>query len=77
LGDPTDAEGNPKWYEAFKQKIDVLILITGESWRTVEHRRTELARILKFGDGHANEFAKVIHHVKCNVRPGHEKGHEQ
>ncbi|EIN07233.1 Dyp-type peroxidase [Punctularia strigosozonata HHB-11173 SS5] len=54
--------------------IDALILITGERWSTVDHRRAEIFDIFKIGHGHA--CAKVVFTDKCQVRPGAEKGHE-
>ncbi|KIM91350.1 hypothetical protein PILCRDRAFT_57880 [Piloderma croceum F 1598] len=72
LGDPgvvTGTSVDPDWDPRFKEEIDFLILITGDSTSTISERLHQIEKIL------AGSF-KVIIQLEGVVRPGAEKGHE-
>jgi deferrochelatase/peroxidase EfeB len=72
LGDPgvvTGTSVDPNWDPRFKEEINFLILITGESPSTISERLHQIEQIL------AGSF-KVIILLEGVVRPGAEKGHE-
>jgi deferrochelatase/peroxidase EfeB len=72
LGDPgvvTGTSVDPDWDPRFKEEIDFLILITGDSPSTISERLHQIERIL-------TRSFKVIIQLEGVVRPGVEKGHE-
>lgn len=77
LGDPTNPNdpNDPIWIDAFKQEIDLVIDVAGDSWKTVNHQWDKIEEIFGIGTHHSS--VKVIHTIKGNVRPGDEAGHEQ
>ena len=78
LGDKGSTVSNnfvPDWVPAFKQEIDGLILVSGESHLTVEEKLLEIERIFQIGTFNAS-IHKMIS-IVGDVRPGKEKGHEQ
>lgn len=79
LGDKgtTSASGefNPNWVPAFKHDIHGVILITGDSHKTVHEKLAQIEHIF-----HVRAHNALIHEVYRtvgDVRPGKEKGHEQ
>ena len=79
LGDKgtTSASGefNPDWVPAFKHDIHGVILITGDSHKTVHGKLAQIEHIF-----HVRAHNALIHEVYRtvgDVRPGKEKGHEQ
>ncbi|KAG8702638.1 hypothetical protein FRC09_004628 [Ceratobasidium sp. 395] len=60
---------DPDWEQAFKTRMDGLMIVAGESWVTVNNKVTETLK--KFGD-----CVRVVYQLKSSVRPGDEKGHE-
>ncbi|MCJ1437601.1 hypothetical protein MMC27_006988 [Xylographa pallens] len=75
LGDPgsTSASG-PDWIPAFKQHIHGVILVSGESHKTVNEKLAMVKHI--FDAGCHDASIHEVHHIGGNVRPGKEKGHE-
>ena len=77
LGDLGKSSGNtfdPDWLPAFKQDIDGLILITGDSHATVNEKLGEIEGIFAVGkkDASIHEIIRIV----GDVRPGKESGHE-
>jgi deferrochelatase/peroxidase EfeB len=77
LGDPRDParSSEPNWAPEFRQTIDFVILITGETKEHLAERMQEIERI--FGIGTPNPSVKQVIAIQGSVRPGSEKGHEQ
>ena len=76
LGDPgTATSDSPDWVPAFKQGVDGMILVSGESHSTVAEKLAEIERIFFVGAPFAtiHEALRIV----GDVRPGKEKGHEQ
>jgi hypothetical protein len=77
LGDPTDPNkpSEPAWIPEFKESIDLVILITGDS----RERISERAKFIEeaFGIGTSDASVRVILTLDGAVRPGAERGHEQ
>ncbi|KAL5503918.1 DYP1 [Sanghuangporus vaninii] len=73
LGDTgkTDSSGNfvPDWLEPFKNEIDGVILVAGDSRESVQEGDNKVEHVL----GHS---IKEVFKVKGQTRPGKEKGHE-
>lgn len=70
LGDKVGADSLPDWEPAFKEKIDAIILIAGDSHPTVSKKLLEVRAL----------FGLSIHevtHVQGDVRPGAVSAHEQ
>lgn len=76
LADPVNPEDpkDPKWLPAWKEQVDVVIDIAGDSWARVAHRAHEIERILGIHSAHAT--ARILLKIRGNVRPNKEKGHE-
>ena len=76
LGDPGTATADtPDWVPAFKQGVDGMILVSGESHQTVADKLAEIEKIFLVGshDATIHEALRIV----GDVRPGKEKGHEQ
>lgn len=76
LGDPgTATSDSPDWVPAFKQGVDGMVLVSGESRSTVAEKLAEIERIFFVGAPFAtiHEALRIV----GDVRPGKEKGHEQ
>lgn len=77
LGDPTSPTDptDPKWIDVYKQKIDFVLDVAGDSWNTVNQQWKKIEGIFGIGTNHST--VTVIHTVDGNVRPGDQEGHEQ
>lgn len=76
LGDPRAATtGTPDWVPAFKNGVDGMILVSGESHGTVAEKLSEVEKIFLVG-AHAATIHEALR-IVGDVRPGEEKGHEQ
>ena len=77
LGDPqtTATPESPDWVPAFKNGVDGMILVSGESHGTVAEKLAEIEKIFFVGAPSAtmHEALRIV----GDVRPGREKGHEQ
>ena len=76
LGDRGTASADtPDWVPAFKQGVDGMILVSGESHPTVAETLADIERIFSVGAPSAtiHEALRIV----GDVRPGKEKGHEQ
>lgn len=76
LGDPGTATADtPDWVPAFKQGVDGMILVSGDSHSTVAETLADIERIFLVGAPSAtiHEALRIV----GDVRPGKEKGHEQ
>ncbi|KAG8684865.1 hypothetical protein FRC08_013445 [Ceratobasidium sp. 394] len=60
---------DPNWEQAFKTRIDGVLLAVGETWVTVNAKIEEILKT--FGDS-----LRVVYNLKASVRPGDGKGHE-
>ncbi|MCJ1393012.1 hypothetical protein MMC18_005884 [Xylographa bjoerkii] len=75
LGDPgSTSPSGPDWIPAFKQHIHGMILVSGDSHKTVTEKLAEVKDIFSVGS-HDAIIHEVIH-IVGRVRPGKEKGHE-
>lgn len=75
LGDPgTATSDSPDWVPAFKQGVDGMILVSGESHQTVAETLAEIERIFFVG-AHCATIHEALR-IVGDVRPGKEKGHE-
>jgi hypothetical protein len=68
--DPTD----PKWIQPWKDGVDFMVDIAGDSWERVARLWHEVEEI--FGIHTHKASAEVVIKIKGNVRPGDENGHE-
>lgn len=79
LGDPgtTSSSGafSPNWIPAFKHDIHGVILIAGDSHKTVDEKLAQIESIFRVGAHHA--LIHEVYRMVGDVRPGKEKGHEQ
>jgi len=77
LGDPRDpsASSEPDWIDEFKEKIDLVILITGDSSERIDDRAQGIEDI--FGLNTAEASLRQVIALNGKVRPGEHKGHEQ
>lgn len=79
LGDigtsPPNGPFDPDWIPAFKQDIDGLILITGDSYATVAEKLAEIEKILLVQA--RNPIIHEVIRLVGDVRSGKVKGHEQ
>lgn len=76
LGDPgTGTADTPDWVPAFKNGVDGMILVSGESHFTVAEKLAEIERIFLVG-AHSATIHEALR-IVGDVRPGKEKGHEQ
>ena len=76
LGDPGTAKADtPDWVPAFKQGVDGMILVSGDSHETVADTLAEIERIFLVG-AHSATIHEALR-IVGDVRPGQEKGHEQ
>ena len=77
MGDPRDPSksSDPNWIPEFKEKIDLLIMVTGDSFEGIAGRVEGIERI--FGITTEQSSVKQIIALDGNVRPGIHKGHEQ
>ena len=77
LGDPgtTATADTPDWVPAFKQGVDGMILVSGESHQTVADKLAEVEKIFCVG-AHCATIHEALR-IVGDVRPGSEKGHEQ
>ncbi|KAG8736144.1 hypothetical protein FRC10_009652 [Ceratobasidium sp. 414] len=69
LGDEGKTIGgkfDPNWEQAFKTRIDAVLLVVGETWVTVNAKVAEALQT--FGDS-----VRVVDNLKASVRPGAEK----
>ncbi|GAB1527441.1 dye-decolorizing heme-containing peroxidase [Rhizoctonia solani] len=72
LGDDgvTEADGfHPSWEQAFKNRVDGVLVIAGESWVSVAAKVAEAMAVL-------TTSVRVVYTLKGSVRPGEQKGHE-
>ena len=79
LGDPGTTSGNkftPNWDPAFKQDIHGVFLVTAESHDTAQATFAQIIKIFSVGAPRMELFFEVTR-VVGDVRPGHQKGHEQ
>ncbi|KAL2049284.1 hypothetical protein ABVK25_010462 [Lepraria finkii] len=78
LGDigtsPPNGPFDPDWIPAFKQDIDGLILITGDSYATVAEKLAEIEKILLVQA--RNPIIHEVIRLVGDVRSGKVKGHE-
>ncbi|MCJ1287576.1 hypothetical protein MMC26_006928 [Xylographa opegraphella] len=75
LGDPgSTSPSGPDWIPAFKQHIHGMILVSGESPKTVHEKLAKVKDI--FSVGRHDASIHEVKHIGGNVRPGKEKGHE-
>jgi len=77
LGDPGTTTGTtftPDWNPAFLQNIHGVILVSGDSHRTVDHKLHQIKGI--FGVGSQDASIKEVISLVGDVRPGKESGHE-
>ena len=74
-GTTSNGAFSPDWIPAFKQAIDGLILIAGDSHLTVIEKLAEVKLVFSVGAHNAaiHEVTRII----GDTRPGNEKGHEQ
>ena len=79
LGDPgTNSPSgtfSPNWIPAFKHDIHGVILIAGDSHKTVDEKLAQIESIFRVGAHHA--LIHEVYRTVGDVRPGKEKGHEQ
>jgi hypothetical protein len=77
LGDPADAvkHHEPDWLPEFKETIDLIILVTGDSKERVEERVHRINKIFALGTEAAS--LKSVITLDGAVREGKDKGHEQ
>ncbi|KAG9090904.1 hypothetical protein FRC06_000832 [Ceratobasidium sp. 370] len=68
-GKTTGGKFDPDWEQAFKIRIDAVLLVVGETWATVNAKVAETLNTL--GDS-----VRVVYDLKASVRPGDNKGHE-
>lgn len=68
-------EFSPDWVPAFKHDIHGVILITGDSHKTVDEKLAQIENI--FHVGAHNALIHEVYRTVGDVRPGKEKGHEQ
>lgn len=59
------------WDQNFKQEIHGLIMVTGDSQKTVDNKLKAIRSTL------TPATFKEVHLLEGNVRPGDQKGHEQ
>ncbi|MCJ1240810.1 hypothetical protein MMC14_008814 [Varicellaria rhodocarpa] len=73
-GTTSNGAFSPDWIPAFKQAIDGLILIAGDSHLTVIEKLAEVKLVFSVGAHNAaiHEVTRII----GDTRPGNEKGHE-
>ncbi|KAF8755087.1 hypothetical protein RHS01_05361 [Rhizoctonia solani] len=72
LGDDgvTEADGfHPSWEQAFKNRVDGVLVVAGESWVSVAAKVAEAMAVL-------TTSVRVVYTLKGSVRPGEQKGHE-
>ena len=78
LGDQADPNQPTKpvsWSAGFRQNLDGIILITGDSDPTVQAQLDVLKGIFFIGE--ANASIEINHFLEGATRPGLEDGHEQ
>ncbi|QRV75636.1 Dyp-type peroxidase family [Ceratobasidium sp. AG-Ba] len=68
-GTTIDNTFDPKWEQAFKTRIDGVLIVAGESWVSVNKKVDDTLKT--FGTS-----IRVIYNLKGSVRPGDQKGHE-
>ena len=66
---------NPNWIPAFKHDIHGVILIAGDSHKTVNEKLAQIENIFRVGAHHA--LIHEVYRTVGDVRPRKEKGHEQ
>ena len=77
LGDPEiiATPHSPDWVPAFKNGVDGMILVSGESHGTVAKKLAEIESIFFVGAPSATMYEAI--RIVGDLRPGKEKGHEQ
>jgi hypothetical protein len=77
LGDPRDPSqsAEPNWIPEFKEQLDFVILITGETSHRLTERLQRVETILGINTDKAS--VRQIIALEGNVRPEPHKGHEQ
>ncbi len=65
-----DADSGAQWEPAFKNKIDGMILVSGDSHASVDVVLVEVRLILGL-------TIHEVTHIRGDVRPGDQNGHEQ
>ena len=66
---------SPNWIPAFKHDIHGVVLIAGDSHKTVDEKLAQIENIFRVGAHHA--LIHEVYRTVGDVRPGKEKGHEQ
>ena len=77
LGDPRDPSrsAEPNWIPEFKQQIDFVVLITGDSTERITERIRGVETVFGINTDHGS--VRQIIALEGNLRPGPKKGFEQ
>lgn len=74
LNDPMEGD-KLKWDPEFLEQIDGVILVAGDSMKSIEKKVQEVTKI--FGYAEPRSSVRIVRSIDGNVRPGDQAGYEQ